>query len=98
MMNFFETKLINATEFNDYLNLSLTPFFLSIDEKKKNQIWTTGKINEHNLGILFLTIPQKGFVKIDSLGSLANELRKYPFIFDEKWDRRTKFIQSMLYP
>jgi hypothetical protein len=67
---------------------------LSTDEKKKNQI--RSKINEHNLGILFSTIPQKGFVKIDSLSSLAIELRKHPFIFDEKWDRRTKFIQSML--
>jgi hypothetical protein len=58
MMNFFETKLINATEFNALLFI-VNPLFF---EYLKG---TTGKINEHNLGILFITIPQKGFDKID---------------------------------
>ena len=95
MINSFETKIINTTEFNDFLNLSLKPMFLSINMKNKNLI---GKEGEHRLGILFLDIPRKGFVKINSLGGLANELRKHTFIFDDKWDKRAKFIQSLLYP
>lgn len=98
MIERFETKIINATEFNDYLGLSSKPMFLNIDQKKKNQILTLGKMSEHSLGMLFLDIPRKEFIEINSLGVLANELRKHPFIFDDKWERRAKFIQSLLYP
>ncbi len=98
MIDAFETKIINTTEFNDYLNLSSKPMFLNIDEKKKNQILILGKMSDHNLGMLFLNIPRKGFVEINSLASLANELRKHSFIFDKKWEKRTKFIQGLLYP
>jgi len=95
MIERFEVKIINTTEFNDYLNLSSKPMFLNIDEKKKNLI---GKEGEHRLGILFLDVTQKGFIKINSLGALANELRKHSFIFDDKWEKRAKFIQALLYP
>ena len=98
MLEKFESKIIVTVEFFDYLKLSSNPMFLNIDKKKKNQTLTIGKMNEHSLGLLFLDIPRKGFVKIDSIGALADQLRKYPFIFDEKWDKRAKFIQCLLYP
>ncbi|WPR72202.1 hypothetical protein SLW70_03415 [Flavobacterium sp. NG2] len=94
MSNVLEIKIINATEFNDFLNLSLKPMFLNIDKKKKNQVIT----NEHYLGMLFLDIQRNGFIKINSLDCLATELRRHSFIFDKNWDKRAKFIQSLLYP
>lgn len=87
MIKLFDTKLINGTEFNDYLNLSSKPIYLNIDEGKKNQNLTVGKMNEHNLGVLFLEIPKEGFIKVESLNILAYELRKYNFIFDKNWKK-----------
>lgn len=98
MIKLFDTKLINGTEFNDYLNLSSKPMYLNIDERKKNQLLTLGKMNEHNLGVLFLEIPNAGFIKVESLNILAHELRKHNFIFDKNWEKRSKFIQTLLYP
>ena len=53
MIEKFEVKLINATEFIDYLGLLSKPMFLNIDEKKKNQNITLGEMSEHNLGLFF---------------------------------------------
>jgi hypothetical protein len=75
-----EIKVINTTEFEDFLNLSLKPMFLNIDKKKNNKVL---KPAEHNLGMLFLDNPRNGFIEINSLGSLATELRKHSFIFDK---------------
>lgn len=100
MIRPIESKVINATEFNDYLGLSSNPMFLNIDEKKRNQRMTLKSFanDDSYLGLIFVSNNINESVKIDCLGALAIELRNNDFILDQNWQKRVDFLQQKLYP
>ena len=92
----FDSKFLQGVTFYDNLNLKENELYFSINKKLSRK--KSAENGKYYYGISFSgNSLDEGFIKVDSLSDIINELRNNDFVFDSPhWEKRARYIQGHL--